>query len=491
MHATGYCWPQSGFPGDAIALYAAGSGPVDVEVVRDSGPPEVVWRAQEIATVPREVPATVVEDGCRWPAAMTIPTDPNWPSGMYVVRLRRAGEERADPATAWFVLRARQPGRSGCLVVLASNTWNAYNDFGGRNLYTGATAVSFERPLAIGLLEKPTEAGERLVERAREYIAYTARHELSTWHGMAGWAGQERRFANWAAQSGIELDFATNRDLEEDPHLLDGYRLYLSIGHDEYWSWAMRDNVERFVAAGGNAAFFSGNTCYWQVRINRSRMTCFKHRFIEDPLYGVDNARLTTMWSDPLISRPENELTGVSFTRGGYHHIFRSAPRGAGGYEVHRPDHWLLDGTGLRRGDLLGTAPMVVGYECDGCDLTSRYGLPAPTGADGTPITFEIVATAPATPFDRDTTPLPLAPGADYELEFHTRRLLGDDSSVALDRLRNGHAVMGAYERGGAVVTVGCTEWAYGLHDPDVDRITRNVIARATGLQGPSVMRTR
>ena len=491
MQATGYCWPQSAFPGDAIALYASAPGPVDVEVLRDSGPAEVVWRAEGIAGMPREVPTTVVEDGCRWPVAVTIPTDANWPSGMYLVRLHRAGERHADPSTAWFVLRARRPAPSGCILVLATNTWNAYNDFGGRSLYTGATAVSFERPLTNGMLEKPTEPGERLVDGGREYIEYTARHALNTWHGMAGWAGQERRFANWAARAGVELDFATNRDLEDDPDLLDGYRLFLSVGHDEYWSWAMRDTVEHFVASGGNAAFFSGNTCYWQVRTARGRMTCFKHRFLEDPLYGVDNARLTTMWSDPLVSRPENELTGVSFTRGGYHRIFRSVPRGAGGYEVHRPDHWLLDGTDLRRGDLLGSERVVVGYECDGCDFTSRNGLPAPTGADGTSPLFEVVATAPATPFDHATTPLPLAPGGEYELEFHARRLFGDDSPVAHDRLRNGHAVLGAYERGGTVVTVGCTEWAYGLDDPDIDRITRNVITRATQLQGRRVMRTR
>ena len=38
------------------------------------------------------------------------------------------------------------------------------------------------------------------------------------------------------------------------------YSLYLSVGHDEYWSAGMRDTVEGFVARGGNAAFLSGNT---------------------------------------------------------------------------------------------------------------------------------------------------------------------------------------------------------------------------------------
>ena len=59
----------------------------------------------------------------------------------------------------------------------------------------------------------------------------------------------------------------------------------------------------------------------------------------------------------PDHGRPETALTGVTFTRGGYHRIASSVPHGTGGYEVHRPDHWLLEGTGLRRGDQLGARP--------------------------------------------------------------------------------------------------------------------------------------
>jgi hypothetical protein len=237
--------------------------------------------------------------------------------------------------------------------------------------------------------------------------------------------------------------------------------------------------VERFIESGGNAAFLSGNTCYWQVRHERDRMICHKHRYTEDPAFGTDRSRrTTTIWSDPIVGRPEAAMTGVSFTRGGYHRIARSVRHGSGGYEVHRPDHWLLDGTRLTRGDQLGAARGTVGYECDGCELTLRDGLLVPTGADGTPDGFEVIATAPATPFARDTTPLPLAPGGDYELEFHADRLLGDASPSNLARLRHGHAVLGTYERGGTVVTAGTTEWAYGLDDPAVDRVTRNIIQR-------------
>ena len=73
----------------------------------------------------------------------------------------------------------------------------------------------------------------------------------------------------WAEREGYEIDVVTNADLEEHPSCSarrPPYGLYLSVGHDEYWSGPMRDTVEGFIARGGNAAFFSGNTSFWQVR---------------------------------------------------------------------------------------------------------------------------------------------------------------------------------------------------------------------------------
>jgi hypothetical protein len=61
------------------------------------------------------------------------------------------------------------------------------------------------------------------------------------------------------------MDFAANSDLEFHPEMLKHYRLILSVGHDEYWSARMRDHLEVFIRDGGNLAFFSGNTCCWQV----------------------------------------------------------------------------------------------------------------------------------------------------------------------------------------------------------------------------------
>ena len=183
-------------------------------------------------------------------------------------------------------------------------------------------------------------------------------------------------------------------------------------------------------------------------------MVGYKQRFEQDPVYGTDRQdRLTSIWSDRLINRPENLMTGLSFNRGGYHRIGKSVGGGAGGYTVHRPDHWLFEGTDLFRGDLLGAAGTIV------------------------------LATAPASPFTRATAQRPVPDDALSEVEFHAWRVLGSHDAAAARRLENGHAVFAVRDGvggSGTVVSSGCTDWVWGLDaaDPAVEKITMNLLRR-------------
>ena len=107
-------------------------------------------------------------------------------------------------------------------------------------------------------------------------------------------------------------------------------------------------------------------------------------------------------------------------------------------------------------------------------------GRPVPTGVGGTPTSFEILATAPASPFDRASSLRPVRDRDRSELEFNAYCVLGDDSTDAQAKLAAGHAVLGTYRHdgGGTVVTTGCTDWTHGLVacDADVEQITRNVL---------------
>ena len=169
-------------------------------------------------------------------------------------------------------------------------------------------------------------------------------------------------------------------------------------------------------------------------------------------------------------------MTGVSFARGGYHRIGKRATNGAGGYTIHRADHWLFEGTDIDYGDVLGGDARVVGYECDGCDFTYRDGLPYPTGSDGTPADFVILGTAPAAHFTRTTAARPPAPNEPSEVEFIAGRLFGTREETDVAR------------GGGTVVTSGSTDWAHGLaaHDRDVEQITANLLDRLGGDAPPA-----
>lgn len=487
---SGYCWPQSVEAGEPVDLHLSTSaGTVTVEFARIGQARQVVFRADDLHVGDHPVPDDASANGCGWPVALSVEVDDTWASGYYEVLLTSEAEGRTATDRAFVVVRPAATSDRSILLVLGTNTWHAYNDFGGFNLYNGGTQVSLRRPMAAGYLHKPPGLGRRVSSvhppdpQIAAHIGYLTINRLSQWAGSAGWPNWEHPFVAWAEAAGYEIDMATNADLDAYPELLDRYSLMLSVGHDEYWSGPERDAVEAFIARGGNVAFLSGNTSFWQVRFEdvRRRMVGFKQRFANDPVFDTERVgQLTSIWSDHLIGRPENEMTGVSFARGGYARIGRRVPNGSGGYTIHRPNHWLFEGTGLEYGDLLGARATVVGYECDGCDFTYRDGLPYPTHSDGTPEGFEILGTSPAASFTRDTAARPPKPGHLSELEFHAERLFGSHDREATDRLANGHAVLGTYTSpsGGTVVTSGCTDWAMGLQEGDaqVEQVTRNIL---------------
>lgn len=471
-------------------LASAGTRQARIEVARVGARREVLERIGPLEVAEHGVPPDAASRGCDWPRAASIEVGASWASGYYEVAIETLLDERVRRSHAFFVVRPTPGAR--IVLALATNTWHAYNDYGGANLYTGGTQVAMRRPMARGYLHKPPGKGRRVTgtgepdPQCAAHVGYLQLNHLSGYAGSAGWPDWEHPFVEWAEREGFEVGVCTNDDLEAHPEVLEGARLYLSVGHDEYWSRGMRDAVEGFIASGGNAAFFSGNTSLWQVRVEgaeRDVMVGYKGFFKDDPVMGTDREReATTFWSDVVVGRPENEMTGVSFTRGGYHRIGRNVAAGLGGYTVYRPGHWIFEGTGLDYGDVLGADATIVGYECDGCSFTFRDGLPFATGEDGTPATFEILGLTPTQHFTRESAPRRPRPEEPSELEYIAARVFGTRDPEAVERIRHGHAVLGAYTNsaGATVVTSGSTDWAHGLaaRDPQVERITRNVLSR-------------
>lgn len=526
-----YCGRLSCDAGDLMPLHVSTrAATFDVVVQRWGAQKATVWEQTGVTGTFHEVPAGADSNGCNWPVTLQIPVG-EWASGFHLVTLTAHGAaEGREVAHACFVVRPprgqKRPGRA--LLVLATNTWNAYNTWGGMSLYTGGREVSFSRPFGRGMLARPDVDRDDRKARPRRrgedhdvdgmsFQTYRTAQDYPAAIGSTGWFTYERRFTEWAEAAGYQLDFAISADLET-PGLLDDHDLVLSVGHDEYWSAPMRDAVEGFVGRGGTWASFSGNTMFWQVRLEDAerlgapeRMVCHKYSAHEtDPLVGTDREReISGLWADPVIGRPEWEFLGASSAWGLYHRFGQATPRASGAYTVYRHDHWLFEGTGLRYGDVLGADDGVVGYETVGCRLTFdefQQPIPAPHHMAlseerfGKPTQYPantvIVAFAPASNLGVGEYPKSISALSDQgDLEFMAERLYGRVDEDSKARIRHGNSVMlvtrpeaaagsNSESNGepGEVIIIGSTDWTFGLpHDPAVAQVTANVLNRVLG----------
>ena len=487
-----YCWPQS-IPSDGahtlVDIHVSSSRWDCIVSVTRSQTQKEVYRSFPLHCKLHPTPDEAYSFGCGWPSVLSIDVKA-WESDLYIVKVM-TNERYPIETLAYFVVTPAEGKKSPILLVLSTTTWNAYNDWGGRCLYTGATRVSFERPLANGFLHKTPSQNRKKTQpipgdkEALYYTEWAKEHHLSVWSGSSGWWNWERLMYEWLIDNDYKVDVATSVDLHANPHLLSGHKVFLSVGHDEYWSAAMRDHVEAFRASGGHVCILSGNTCFWQVRMenNNREMVCYKYTPEKDPVLGTSEQRsLATQWVDRRVHRPEQSTIGLSFSRGGYSRYGNGVPRASGGYTIYRSEHWVFAGTNLCYGDVIGLNDCIVAYETDGCEFTMTYGVPEPTFNDGAPRGLTILAMAPARLWSQYEQPSRYSeePG---ELEAIAMAIHGEHWKQHAHKYANNHcviAIVDATESEGILFNVGVTDWAYALEgrDSDVETITKNVLNR-------------
>jgi len=492
-------------PGGEVTLFiSATAATCDIEIVRDGGSEQTVLSIHAIATIWQPTPDQCSVEGCGWQPshAFRIPAD--WRSGGYRLTLTAEGRDgRPIRSHHLFIVcpaRGRKPGR--ILQVAATGTWTAYNTWGGSNHYQGitganrdryATRVSTERPWCRGFIVLPPDA-PRVPLEIETPPATAPRYPHMEWafatghskkYASSGWASYDSHFFRWAERAGYAIDLISQHELHFQPDSLDDYDCAVFIGHDEYWTWEMRDAVDRFVERGGHVARFAGNFM-WQTRFEdggRSQI-CYKYRArAEDPVYrGGDATRATNSWEAPEIGRPGALTFGLNATRGLYAGWGGCAPRGVRGFPVYRPDHWAFAGTGLYYGDLLGAEAHVFGYEVDGLDYVIRNGLPEPGGEDVVPEGLQILALG-MTSLVEESADIAIEDQflTDADGRFVAETLYGSRDDAALAKVKHGAGMIVNFPKGkGEVFHVGSTEWVAGLKRQDamVERVTRNVLDR-------------
>jgi hypothetical protein len=249
-------------------------------------------------------PSTGLIDCGNWAqsAAWTVPSTAT--TGIYFAKLVRT-DGVSGASHIVFIVRD-DTGGSDLLFQTSDTTWQAYNNYGGNSLYVGgpgtnpgrAYEVSYNRPFN-------TRA------TSPEDFVFNAEYPM----------------VRWLEANGYNVSYFTGVDSDRRGSQILNHRVFLSVGHDEYWSGGQRANVETARAAGVHLAFFSGNESFWKTRWDNSidgsatpyrTLVCYKETHANakiDPLPDV----WTGTWRDPRFSppadggRPENGLTGTIF----------------------------------------------------------------------------------------------------------------------------------------------------------------------------------
>lgn len=285
-------------------------------------------------------------------------------SGLYYVHAE--GESGEFFSFPWIVAPAQPTAK---IAVLAStNTWNAYNNFGGRSNYINADQLpptpivnarlelsryyyggiypewrhpdeaylplSFERPEWLNHVPEFTEVYDNIEGRQACHVAPT-----------------EWRLLAWLEREGFAYDFYSEHQLHAGELDLDAYSIVISAVHPEYWSANMYRRIKEWVQErGGKFMYLGGNGLNAEVEfLDEATMR------VNDQVVGHKSGGGVRDPEDPertFESRfhknveSEANLLGVVFDEAG---VMTAAP-----YAVVDPEHWVFAGTGLKQGDLFG-----------------------------------------------------------------------------------------------------------------------------------------
>ncbi|MFJ2617879.1 DUF4082 domain-containing protein [Glutamicibacter sp. NPDC087344] len=261
---------------------------------------------QPSASLPQNQPeclsdvTTELIDCGTWAVSASWDVSSDAVSGVYLAKLTR--DDTGGSSHITFIVR-NEASTSDILVQTSDPTWHAYNLYGGSDFYSGADngrafKLSYNRPFA-------TRDG---IE-ARDF-----------------YFGAEYPLVRFLERNGYDVSYFSGVDTDRHGELLTNHKVFVSVGHDEYWSGQQRKNVEDARDAGVNLQFLTGNEVYWRTRYEKSptdqndyrTLVSYKETWGNNKIDPADE--WTGTWRDPRYAStedggglPENALTGTAY----------------------------------------------------------------------------------------------------------------------------------------------------------------------------------
>jgi hypothetical protein len=246
---------------------------------------------------------TGLTDCGNWTETASWDIPANATSGIYFAKAIR--NDTGGASHIFFIVR-NDASHSDILFKTADATWQAYNNY-SQSFY-GCSGAEFTNAC-------------RAFKISYNRPFYSRVGETDSWVFNA-----EYPMVLWLEANGYDVTYFTDVDADRRGSLIRNHKLFLSNGHDEYWSANQRANVEAARNAGVHLAFFSGNTVYWKTRWESSidgagvpyrTLVCYKETWANAAIDPEDPPTWTGTWRDPRFSppadggRPENALIGT------------------------------------------------------------------------------------------------------------------------------------------------------------------------------------
>jgi hypothetical protein len=239
-------------------------------------------------------------------------------SGLYVAELVRedvSGGQPIDHTSQIFFVVKNEESKAPIVLKTSDATWEAYNAWGGNSLYS---------------CTKYCPEGEPEAYKAAFSVSYNRPFDgtLETDSGQSDPLYAEYQLMRWLEKEGYNVTYLAQTDIQAHPELLKNHKVFISSGHDEYWSETERNAVESAREAGVNLAFFSGNEIFWKTRYGPSldashtenrTLTTYKETHYNKAVDPLEPKVATSSWSDPRFrsggaGKPDNQLTGQYFS---------------------------------------------------------------------------------------------------------------------------------------------------------------------------------
>ena len=218
------------------------------------------YGARWVATVSPSAPLPQIQPACLTDNSVRLTDCGNWAvsaswavpstatSGVHFARLVR--QDTGEVAPVVFVVR-NDSSHSALLFQTSDPTWQAYNDYDRTPSLYGCGGIYDEGA-------------------CRAYkVSYNRPFDTGTSNAYTWLFSEEYPMIRWLEANGYDVTYFTGVDTDSNGALIKQHKVFMSVGHDEYWSGGQRANVEAARDAAVNPvnlAFFSGNEIFEKTR---------------------------------------------------------------------------------------------------------------------------------------------------------------------------------------------------------------------------------